>query len=145
MSPLIRYNNSKVYIAFLLLVFMKRDLIIKQTGYELPRVPWVIARYIVSKLPVDGVIYHDNFYRGAKNSVNPEVVFVGNYSGDREIDNSELFALRRGIEAMFGVNKFPEHIVTPNRAKGLNNLALYTAILKGFPHPSDVVGDKKVA
>lgn len=118
---------------------MKRDLILKHTGYELPAAPEGIVRGVASLLPsYSGVIHKGDFYKGGMPfEQNPRVILVGDYKA-REPSEEDMFAVRRAMHELLGKNQRP-HAIDFQDGTMLHKMRHDLGILLAFPAQTDVL------
>jgi hypothetical protein len=121
---------------------MKRDFILKHTGYELPAAPEGIVKGVASLLPsYSGVIHKGEFYRGGMAfEQNPRVIMVGDYT-EREPSEEDTFAVRRAMHEILGKDQRPQAIDFQDNTR-LHEMRHDLAILLRFPNDNDVLPKK---
>ncbi len=121
---------------------MKRDLILRHTGYELPAAPEGIVKGVASLLPsYSGVIHKGEFYRGGVSfELNPRVIMVGDYEA-REPSEEDTFAVRRAIHELLGANP-RGHVLDFQDGTKLDAMRHELGMLIALPHESDVLPKK---
>lgn len=114
---------------------MKRDLILRQTGYEMPQLPVGVLKRIARHLPYDGIVAGGLFYKGGRENENPKILMVGDYA-TREPTNDELYAVRAGMHELLEGQR-PENIDMPDNTTLDRMTPWDIGILLGLSHPQD--------